>query len=426
MKKPTVLITTTEYDVIKVGGLSAALTSMVRALKKYANPIIVLPRSGHRLPWTKVMEKRQRQATVEVYEHDGVSVYTLSNQILDSREVYPEPADTEGIRKIDEFSARLAEAVDDIDFDVVHMQDFFAYKAMEKFKDMGKPVLLTIHRLHREYPTWFYGEKIALQKADYITVVGESYYKEDEKEVFNKFKDKVVAVFNGIDSEFWNAAASSHPRLSRKERRKRILQSHGLSDAVLYVYVGRFDPVQKGVDVLFKAGEKLLKTESARMMIVGVGDKKLEQQSKELQQEYPSKLKVINQLLPMEKIRDLYASADFAVVPSIFEPFGLVQLEAMACECVPIGSRTGGIKDTVISYDDNPEKATGFLVEKGKWKDLLDAMKRAGALYIREPRVVENMRKNGRKRCEEIFQWDVSARKYFELYKMLLSAREAK
>jgi glycogen synthase len=423
MKKPTVLMTTMEYDVIKVGGLSAALTSMAHALKKYTSPNIILPRSGYAPPWKKVREKRRRGVTVEVYEHDGVNVYTLSNQILDMREVYPEPADQEGIKKIDEFSSRLTEVVDDIDFDVVHMQDFFAYGAMDKFKKMGKPTLLTIHRLHRENPTWFSGEKKALDKADYITVVGESYYKEDEKELFRNYKDKTTHVFNGVDTEFWNVRASSYPNLTRKERRKKTLQKNGLTDGVFYTYVGRFDPVQKGVDVLLRASEKFLTTEDARMIIIGVGDKQLEKQSEELETKQPSKLKVINQLLSKETVRDIYSSADFALVPSLFEPFGLVQLEAMSSECVPIGSRTGGIKDTVISNDEKPQEATGFLVEKGNPAALLAGMRKALELYRENPEAIERMRKNGRARCETVFQWDVSAKEYFAIYERLLHNR---
>lgn len=423
MKKPTVLMTTMEYDVIKVGGLSAALTSMAHALKKYTSPNIILPKSGCTPPWKKVREKKQHGVTVEVYEHEGVNIYTLSNQILNVREVYPEPADQEGIKKIDEFSSRLTEVVDYIDFDVVHMQDFFAYGAMDKFKEMGKPTLLTIHRLHRENPTWFFGEKKALDKADYVTVVGESYYKEDEKELFRSYKYKTTHVFNGVDTEFWNVRAGSYPNLARKERRKKVLQKYGLADGVFYTYVGRFDPVQKGVDVLLRASEEFLKTEDARMMIIGVGDKKLEKQSEELETKQPSKLRVINQLLSKETVRDIYCSADFALVPSLFEPFGLVQLEAMSSECVPIGSRTGGIKDTVISYDEKPQEATGFLVEKGNPVALLADMRKALSLCRENPETIERMRKNGRTRCEKVFQWDVSAKEYFAIYEKLLHNR---
>ncbi|MEM3640462.1 MAG: glycosyltransferase [Candidatus Bathyarchaeia archaeon] len=422
MDKFTVLMTTMEYDVIKVGGLSAALTSLANAMKKYAKVSIILPKSSFKLPWKKLEENQYPNVKMEVFDHNGVKVYTLSNKILDEKEVYPEPANEKAIRKIDEFCRCLCEVVSEINFDIVHMHDFFAYKAMDKFKEMGKPIILTIHRLHREYPNWFAGERLALEKADYITVVGESYYNEDEKELFEKYKDKVTCVFNGIDTEFWNVQESSYPNISRNERRKIILQKYGLSDGVFYVYVGRFDPVQKGVDILLNASAQFLKNENVRMIIVGVGDKKLETSSKELEAKYPSKLKVINKLLPKEEVRDLYSSADFALIPSIFEPFGLVQLEAMSCECIPIGSRTGGIKDTVISYEDNKQEATGFLVERGNPKALLNTMQMALTLYKENPEVIEKMRKNGRERCEKIFQWEISSRRYLDIYKKLLKS----
>lgn len=421
MTKLKVLMPTTEYGVIKVGGLSAALTSLTQAIKKYTGPCIILPRSGFEPSWQKLHEEKYLKTQMQVFEHNGVMVYALYNKILDEPEIYPEPADKRGIEKINEFCASLVEVAESIDFDIVHMQDFFAYKAMTKFKEMDKPILLTIHRLHRENPTWFAGEKIALEEADYITVVGESYYKEDENELFAKHNSKVTSVFNGIDTQFWSVQTSSYPRLMRTERRKKTLETYGLNDGVLYAFVGRFDPVQKGVDVLLKASDQFLTDENVRMIIVGVGDKHLEQQSKELEEKYTSKLKVVNELLPMERVRDLYCSADFALIPSIFEPFGLVQLEAMSCECVPIGSRTGGIKDTVTSYDQDQEKATGFLVEKGDPEKLLEVMKQALNLLVQKPSVVERMRRNGRQRCEKVFQWDVAAKRYFEIYRILLS-----
>ena len=422
-----VLMTTMEYDVIKVGGLSAALTSISQTIKQYVNPKIVIPKSGFEVPWRKLGEKCYENVKVEIYDHDGVEVYTLSNEILDWKEIYPEPANVKGIKKINEYGRRLIEVVEEIDFDVVHMHDFFAYKAMEKFKQMKKPILLTIHRLHREYPNWFLGEKIALEKADFITVVGKSYYQEDEWELFKKYKDKTTHVFNGIDTEFWNSHKAAYANLPRKERRKLILNRYGLEDGIFYLYVGRFDPVQKGVDILLKASKIFLdENDDVRMIIVGKGDKKLEKWSKELEKEYPSKLKVINKLLSKEETRDLYSSADFSLVPSIFEPFGLVQLEAMACECIPIGSKTGGIKDTVISYDEDKQNACGFLVEKGNPEALLQAMRQALKLYKSNPELINKMRINGRKRCERIFQWDISCRRYCEIYERLLGIKEEK
>ena len=422
MGKLNVLMTTMEYDVIKVGGLSAALTSIAEVTSKYANPRIILPRSGFDVPWRKVEEKKYQNVKVETFEYDGVTIYTLSNAILNDPEIYREPENEKAIKKIDEFGERLLEVIDDIDFDVIHMHDFFAYKAMVRFKEMGKPVLLTIHRLHREFPNWFFAETVALDKADFITVVGKSYYQEDEKELFKQHEGKITHVFNGINTRFWDVQVCSYPQLPRWERKKKTLNNYSLEDGVFYLYVGRFDPVQKGIDILLRASEKFLRHNDVKMIIVGVGDKKLENWAKELEEKYPSKLKMINRLLSREEIRDLYSSADFALVPSLFEPFGLVQLEAMSCGCIPIGSRTGGIKDTVIPYNNDEVHATGFLVEKGNADTLLQAMIKSLKLYNNEPKLIQRMRRNGRERCREVFQWNISCQKYIKLYKKLLNA----
>ncbi|MFQ5759244.1 MAG: glycosyltransferase, partial [Candidatus Bathyarchaeia archaeon] len=95
---------------------------------------------------------------------------------------------------------------------------------------------------------------------------------------------------------------------------------------------------------------------------------------------------------------------------------------AMSCGCIPIGSKTGGIKDTVISYDDDEVHATGFLVEKGNANALLQAMTRTLKLYNNEPKVIRRIRGNGRERCRKIFQWDASCQQYVKLYKRLLKA----
>ena len=420
MSKLNVLMTTMEYDIIKVGGLSAALTSIAKTIKKYVNPQIILPKSGYDVPWSKDRRKRYQYVDMEIFKQEGVTIYTLSNDILDDPQIYPEPANVKAIKKIDEFGERLIDVINEIDFDIVHMHDLFAYKAMVKFEEMGKPVLLTIHRLHREYPNWFFAETVALEKADFITVVGKSYFEEDERDLFKKYEEKITFVPNGIDAEFWNTQMSSYPKMPRKERRKKVLSVYGLDDGVFFLFVGRFDPVQKGVDILLRASEEFLKNQDARMIIVGVGDKKLEKWSKELETKYPSKLKVINELLPKEEVRDLYSSADFALVPSLFEPFGLVQLEAMSCGCIPIGSRTGGIKDTVISYDEDKVNATGLLIKKGDVDALLNGMTTMLKLYKNDPNLIRRMRKKGIERCRKVFKWDISCQRYVELYRKLV------
>ena len=412
-----VLMPTFEYDVIKTGGLSAALTSIAETLTPHVNPIVVVPRSGVSSPWKKIDEARHKKVTVEKFEHNGITIHVLSNKILDNREIYPDPKNTKTVRKIDEFGNRLSEIAEDMDFDLVHMHDSFGYKAMDKFKEMEKPILLTVHRLHRECPNWFKTELVALDKADFVTVVGKTYYQEDEKELFSKYADKVTHVYNGIDTEFWSVENCSYPNLPRVKRRRKQLEKYDLKDGIFYLFVGRLDASQKGVDLLLQAGEKFIETKESRVIIVGTGDKKLEIASKDFERRRQDKVRVINELLPMEETRNLFCSADFALVPSIFEPFGLVQLEAMCCGCVPIGSKTGGIRDTVVPY---PRKgATGFLFEKGSANTLLQAMEKSFLLYQNNRETIERMKENGRRRCETSFRWENSCQGYLKIYKLL-------
>jgi len=419
-----ILMPTFEYDVIKTGGLSAALTSIAETLVPHVNPIVAVPRSGFSPPWKKIDETHHKRVTVEKFEHNGVTIQVLSNEILNNREIYPDPKDNKIVEKIDEFGRRLSEIVEDVDFDLVHMHDSFGYKAMDKFKEMEKPVLYTVHRLHRETPNWFKTELVALEKADYVTVVGKTYHQEDERGLFSKYKDKVTHIYNGIDTEFWSVENCSYPGLPRSKRRAKQLEKLGLKDGIFYLFVGRFDASQKGVDLLLQAGEEFIEAKDSRIVIVGTGEKELETASKDFERRHPDKVRVINELLPREETLDLYCSADFALVPSIFEPFGLVQLEAMSCGCVPIGSRTGGIRDTVTPY---PRKgATGFLFERGSAEALLKAMERSFLLYHKNRGAIERMRENGRRRCETRFRWENSCWKYLRIYKRLLKGRRTR
>jgi glycogen synthase len=417
-----ILMPTFEYDVIKTGGLSAALTSIAEILTLHVNPVVAVPKSGGSPPWKKIDEVRYKKVTVENFEHNGVKIHVLSNKILDNKEIYPDPKNTKTVKKIDEFGNRLREIVEGIDFDLVHMHDSFGYKAMDKFKEMEKPILLTIHRLHRECPNWFKTELVALDKADFVTVVGKTYYQENEKELFSKYGDKVAHVYNGIDTEFWSVENCSYPGLPREKRREKQLGKYDIKNGIFYLFVGRLDASQKGVDLLLRAGEKFIKNKESRMIIVGTGEKKLEIASKNFERRHPNKVRVINELLPTEETRDLFCSADFALVPSIFEPFGLVQLEAMCYGCVPIGSKTGGILDTVVPYPRNG--ATGLLFEKGSANALLQAMEKSFLLYQNNREEIEMMRKNGRKRCETSFRWENSCRKYLRIYKRLLKEKK--
>jgi len=122
-------------------------------------------------------------------------------------------------------------------------------------------------------------------------------------------------------------------------------------------------------------------------------------------------------MLKREFTRELYGSVDFVIVPSYFEPFGLVQMEAMCLGAIPIGSAVGGIKDTVVSLDEDEKNATGLLVPPRDAFALAQAMLRMAKLREENPRLIERLRSNGRRRAREVFTWENACKRYLRAYK---------
>ena len=131
----------------------------------------------------------------------------------------------------------------------------------------------------------------------------------------------------------------------------------------------------------------------------------------------------IDEMLPKKEIIQLYSHADVFCCPSIYEPFGIINIEAMACETAVVASAVGGIKEVVVPGE------TGILVSLDQQdvapfepinpdqfsKDLADGINK----LINNKELRETMAKNGRKRVEEHFDWIAIAKQVEELYKSL-------
>jgi starch synthase len=195
----------------------------------------------------------------------------------------------------------------------------------------------------------------------------------------------------------------------------------GLSDGIAFMFIGRFDRGQKGVDTLLRAIELIAQSypsefSKMRFIIIGKGDPELESWAHALGAKYPENVKVVTEMLKREFTRELYGSVDFVIVPSYFEPFGLVQMEAMCLGAIPIGSAVGGIKDTIISLDEDEENATGLLVPPRDPNALAQAILRMAKIREEQPELIEKMRQNGKKRTT-VFTWENACRRYMRAYK---------
>merc|ERR1711990_689329 len=117
-------------------------------------------------------------------------------------------------------------------------------------------------------------------------------------------------------------------------------------DIPLFVFLGRLD-AQKGVDIMFEAIAKALDSGmKAQFITMGSGIEELEEVAADLDDRFPGKFKAVLSFKGQEKYRT-YAAADFALMPSRYEPCGLVQMEAMRFGTLPIVAPTGGLTDTV-------------------------------------------------------------------------------
>lgn len=453
-----ITIATFEHLPIRVGGLSEAATSLGEALVRQGQEVmVILPSHGLHLKGELFPTKPVTRFSVNlggrlfpttVYEgsREKVKVFLLSNEILDREAVYG--PDHELYQKVAHFAKSVPSFLNyyigqhERKPDVFHSNDWHAVLAAEYVKKYFRiPYAYTIHRLcsPRVPVDLLTGEGLSdllqpqfinnghyeiepagAQGCKVLNTVSLTYLEEEWNNFFGHYEGKATYVWNGIDASFWDPKKLNDPKLTRTERKKKLLTSNGLDDGLLYFYVGRLDLEQKGVDHFLHAIDKVMSNGAAqkehyRFVILGSGDKRLEDHIRHLEQKYPGNIKGIIGYLEREVTREYYASADFCVIPSNFEPFGLVQLEAMCLGSIPIGSKVGGINDTVVDAVADPERATGRLVPPRNPEALAQAIQEVAA-WINKPDWMEKLRKNGRQNATKNFTWDEAARRYLQLY----------
>ena len=466
-------LATFEHLPKRVGGLAEAATSIGESLARDNEVMVFMPSHGiHKTERDfKVKKYGKFKITagpspfeVTVYEMDrnGVRVFLLSDDVLDHPDVYfPRETLT---AKLVHFAHAFPAAINLIMGregkrpDVAHINDWHCVLggAVAK-KYLRIPMVYTIHRICREKIAVDEMERAGLREfidpecievskegimfnletfgcrvCDYLTTVSYTYLNEEWKTLFGEYAGKATYVWNGMDFSFWDPARLEDAGKPRDERRAAILREHGLDDGILYFYVGRFDMEQKGVDHMFAAAQMLLdgKLPGAdrvapllRMVVLGSGDPALEEMARDMERKYPRNVKAIIGYLGREATRAWYGASDFCLIPSNFEPFGLVQLEAMCMGSIPIGTKVGGINDTVLDIDKDKEGATGRLVPPRNPRELAAAMIKMGLLYMDDRARLEQVRSNGRPHVMTNFTWDRAARRYLSVYEGTASVK---
>jgi starch synthase len=399
-------------------------------------------------------------------EKDQDSVYLIDGRpVRNSGSVYEDTAFDAKKFTFAFIAAMEAMRVLDWQPDVLHAHDWHAAPAIAWLSQVRQddpfwaPVasVLTVHNLpfmgaggegamayygilpstHPYLPYWarHLPLPMGLASADWINTVSPTYAQEIQtapfghglEELLRTRSEKLSGILNGIDVQHWNPATDpsipvnySRDTLPSRRKAKLALQDHlGLRIGArfpLISMISRFDH-QKGIDVALAAMENLI-DEPLQFVMLGSGDKELENRARLFAEIHQEKVQVILRF-DAELAREIYAGADMILIPSRYEPCGVTQMIAMHYGCIPIVSATGGLKDTVVDYN-NEGLGTGFIFSPNEPQILAQTIRRAFSVYG-DQRKWRGLQLRAMVRD---FSWGRSAREYINLYQRVKGERK--
>lgn len=295
---------------------------------------------------------------------------------------------------------------DPIDADVVHTHTWYTNFAGALAKRIyGCRLVATVHSLEPlrpwkreqlgagyELSSWM--EKEGLEACDAVVAVSREM-KQDILKCYDIPASRVTVIHNGVD-----------PKKYHPQDGSRSVSNFGIRTPFV-LFVGRLSR-QKGVFDLLEAMHNV--PENATLVLV-TGKPDTPEIEEDLRRALSGMGHVvwIPEMLQDPDLVGLYNEAAVFVCPSIYEPFGIINLEAMACETPVVATRVGGIKEVVV------DKETGFLVPPGDPVRLGRAITR----LLEDPELAARMGKEGRRRVLEHFTWDRIAAKTLDLYRSL-------
>ncbi|HTL46605.1 MAG TPA: glycogen synthase GlgA [Verrucomicrobiae bacterium] len=279
--------------------------------------------------------------------------------------------------------------------------------------------------------------KAAIFFSDMISTVSPAYAEEILSEpggnglsvYLQRRRGDLLGILNGADYEQWDPAkdrlipARYSPRdMAGKAVCKRELQKEFLlenaADVPVIGVVSRFVS-QKGLQLLAPVIKDLVRNMRVQFVLLGSGEKGLEDFFGGLPAEFPGK---VGAWIGYDegKAHRIEAGADFFLMPSLYEPCGLNQIYSMKYGTLPIVRATGGLKDTVRSYREDLGTGTGFCFEAAHAGAIYNTVGWAVSTYYDRPRHVEAMRKEA---MAQDFSWEKSALRYEEIYEKALARR---
>lgn len=462
---------------VKTGGLGDVAGSLPAALVRAGVEVIVMvpkyatikdeykAQMEHFADFYVSLGWRNEYCGLEKLEHDGVTYMFVDNERYFARD-YPYGFFDDGER-FAFFSKAITESLQhlpaDFECDILHCNDWQTALAPVFLREFyqGLPLydrVKTVFSIHNVAFQGQFSDTVmedilgvahipaaatqlrcdacsinymlgALHYADAITTVSPTYASEIQTPEFGEGLDGVLrersyalqGILNGIDVAAFDPATDKRiaanytvdDRSGKAVCKAKLQEELGLEvrdDRPLMVMVTRLTR-QKGMDLVMYALDRIL-SGGVQVAVLGTGDRDYEDGLRYFQDKYPGTMAARIEFDPALSQR-MYAAADMFLMPSKFEPCGLSQIIAMRYGTLPIVRETGGLKDTVIPYNEFTGEGTGFSFTNFNGDEMGDAVFRAARLFWDNREAWNQLVTQA---MSQDFSWTRSADKYLDLY----------
>ncbi|QQZ59988.1 glycogen synthase GlgA [Paenibacillus sonchi] len=463
------------HPFVKTGGLADVIGALPKALKGVGVDVrVILPKyRGIPEKFVSQMEHvaalsvpvgwRNQYCGIETIIYDGIPVYFIDNEYYFGRDgIYGYMDDGE---RFSFFNRAVLECLETLDFqpDVLHCHDWHAavipmlLQAQYRHNPFYAEIrtVFTIHNLLYQgvFPYSVLGELLGLDDSyflgveyygnvnfmkagivysDHITTVSPTYSEEIRTAYYgygldgllSSRADSLSGIVNGIDTKIYNPASDPQiytryrTNLAKKAENKIALQQElGLPVAPYIPLVAMVTRLvdSKGLDLLTRVLDELLYYDDIQFVLLGTGDEAYERWFREAGWRYPTKLS--SQILFSDALsRKIYAASDLFLMPSKFEPCGIGQLLALRYGSIPVVRETGGLNDTVHSYNEETGEGNGFTFKDYNAHDMMYTLRRAVSFYHKP----EHWKKVTKNAFAGDYSWNVSAQQYMDIYNRIL------
>lgn len=284
---------------------------------------------------------------------------------------------------------------------------------------------------------WLNGMRRGIMHADVVATVSPTYSKEILTKDYGEGLENLLAerrphlygILNGINYEKLDPASDPYiaakydvNSVAARQKNKLALQEQfGLEknpQAFVMGIVSRMD-TQKGFDLIMPMAHPLFREIDCQLVVVGTGDNKYRLFFKDLISAFPGRVGghfEYDAALP----RLIFAGSDIVLIPSMFEPCGLTQMEAMRYGAIPVARKTGGLADTITDFTGEASNGDGFLFEKPDPWSLFATIIKARETY-RYPRIWNELVKRAMRKN---FSWLASAESYIKIFQKAIETHK--